>query len=352
MKKLFLLFAASFMATVINLQASDTTPFSVFYPLNQTTEITPTVTGDVIAFDESFSNAAVYNYATAITAGPPELVVSATDRVQRIGLPENAAWPQETALAADRYVQFAVKPNEGTNLTVDSIGLYVGPSGSNGIGYAVMASTDETFAVEDTLAHCPSGNTNGTMYAVSYNKIWTVPEGETLYIRVYFWQSGAAASRLIFVKNVTIQGSVAVIIDKTNLQLALSDVDLLSEAEYTPATWAILMQAVEAGETVLANPEATQGEVDAAITAINDAISGLALGGLSMSKTAVMVPKVYVQNLQIVVEAVNGSAVNVINLLGSPIFAGKISNEKMEISIAKGIYIVTIDGKATKIAVK
>ncbi|WP_158302134.1 S-layer homology domain-containing protein [Paenibacillus mesophilus] len=63
--------------------------------------------------------------------------------------------------------------------------------------------------------------------------------------------------------------------DKTALIARANEVKGFTEANYTPASWAALQQAMSAAEDVLNNPNATQAEVDAAKAALEAAIAGL-----------------------------------------------------------------------------
>jgi len=64
-------------------------------------------------------------------------------------------------------------------------------------------------------------------------------------------------------------------INKNDLLAALDAAGTLDSGAYTPETWAILDDAVQAGQAVYDDPEADQAAVDAATQAINDAIDGL-----------------------------------------------------------------------------
>lgn len=67
----------------------------------------------------------------------------------------------------------------------------------------------------------------------------------------------------------------AVTIDFTALKDALSSAKSYAQSDYTSVSYKALTDAVAAGETVLANTEASQTDVDDAAKAINDAIAGL-----------------------------------------------------------------------------
>lgn len=64
-------------------------------------------------------------------------------------------------------------------------------------------------------------------------------------------------------------------VDRTELNDLLLDSELLNEADYTSESWAPYASAIEEGMTVYLNANATKGEVDAAVLAIQNAFAGL-----------------------------------------------------------------------------
>jgi len=64
-------------------------------------------------------------------------------------------------------------------------------------------------------------------------------------------------------------------VDTTTLQASVDEANALVEADYTAASWAELVDALDAAETVLADTAATQTEVDDADTALQAAITAL-----------------------------------------------------------------------------
>ncbi|MDR0834727.1 MAG: hypothetical protein LBN93_11195, partial [Candidatus Symbiothrix sp.] len=205
-----ILFTACLTALATCLHAADTTPFSVFYSLNQTTTVTPAITGHVLASNETLSDdAEIQGYITAIN-GPDELIplVSGTDRLQRVQRPGGVAFPAETDVNLDRYVQFTVAPNEGWAMSIDSIGLYVGSAGSASMGCSVRVSLSSDFSDYETVGTYNSGEmANNYIYPVSSTENIVVGEGQTLYVRAYFWNS-AANAKMLLIKNVTIRGTL------------------------------------------------------------------------------------------------------------------------------------------------
>lgn len=65
--------------------------------------------------------------------------------------------------------------------------------------------------------------------------------------------------------------------DKSELQALLEDAEVYEEADYTEASYGALTNAIAAGESVMANEEATQIEVNQAIITLTLAIEGLLL---------------------------------------------------------------------------
>jgi hypothetical protein len=63
--------------------------------------------------------------------------------------------------------------------------------------------------------------------------------------------------------------------DKTALQAKMTAAKGLKEADYTPASWAVLQQALYGAENVMNNPNATQAEIDTAKEALEAALAGL-----------------------------------------------------------------------------
>jgi lysophospholipase L1-like esterase len=194
--------------TGVALSMSNGVACSVNFPLISNT--TPTVTGPVIALDESWSGMYVKNYAT-VTNWPSGITGTATQRNSISATDNNAidAWPAgDIDINTSRYIQFAVKPNTGTVLTIDSVGLYAGAAGGSGLKYRVMYSRNADFSDAVTLEDKTS-NTSYTMVALSYKPILEVNDTEGFYLRFYPWYSGAASSKYLCLSNLTISGRVS-----------------------------------------------------------------------------------------------------------------------------------------------
>ena len=122
---------------------------------------------------------------------------------------EGRTWPAgEIDIVHDRYIQFGVKATKGSVFNVDSIGLYVGGSGSNGIRFKVYYCKNELFGDDAVMIADRQNNTSNTMYPISHKNIIEVKSEESLYIRIYPWLNNGGDSKSICLYGVTISGVV------------------------------------------------------------------------------------------------------------------------------------------------
>ncbi|MBT1174176.1 FIVAR domain-containing protein [Bifidobacterium sp. LC6] len=70
-------------------------------------------------------------------------------------------------------------------------------------------------------------------------------------------------------------GPGPVVVDRTDLQSAVSKADKLEKADYTADSWDVFADALKTAKQVLDNDKATQTEVNNALTALQEAITGL-----------------------------------------------------------------------------
>lgn len=165
--------------------------------------------GPISVIPETFSKMYANRYASPGTSTIWEsgLFTDAT-KTQRCIIAGDA-WPAgEIDMVHDRYIQFGVTATEGTVLNVDSIGLYVGGSGGNGIRCRILYSKDQGFG-ESVMIADRQKNVAKTMYQVSTTKLIEVNGGESLYLRVYPWYDGASNGKAICLYGVTIKGVVS-----------------------------------------------------------------------------------------------------------------------------------------------
>ncbi|HWV66172.1 hypothetical protein [Chitinophaga sp.] len=151
-----------------------------------------TVTGDVTAAAQSLTGLKVNNYISG-SGG------------QRL-LPPDSAWPAETAPAAGRYIQYTASPVTGNSLLVQQITV---PLAFNSSAYAhariCWSANGSTFT--DLAENQPLvSGTNPTAYTFSNLNI-DIPQGKSLYLRVYPWTTSAITGKYLVTKNVMISGS-------------------------------------------------------------------------------------------------------------------------------------------------
>lgn len=114
---------------------------------------------------------------------------------------------------------------------------------------------------------------------------WVAPEAFTPACNEWLLQVNFAGTSD---EEVTLEGTVtggeiteAPAVDKTELEKAVLEASGLEEEAYTAETWADLEEALAAAEAVLADPAATQEEVDAATAALRAAMDALELAEAS-----------------------------------------------------------------------
>lgn len=184
---------------------------SINYPLTSSTA-TATVSGPIIGIDESATGMYVKSYASIATW--PTGVTGVN--VQRNSISATStnvvdAWPAgEIDINTSRYIQFGVKPNAGTKLNVDSVGLYAGAAGGSGLRFRVLYSKSANFSNPVTLEDRTS-NTSNTMVALSYKPMVQIADSEGFYLRFYPWYNGAASLKYLCLSNLTIQGRVSTV---------------------------------------------------------------------------------------------------------------------------------------------
>ena len=174
------------------------------------------VTGPATAIDETWSNMYVQRYACPkggkdangnyYTQYPDGIPAGETpDRVTQRNLLTGDNWPDgEIDDNPERYIDFGLKANLGTELKINNISLYVGGAGGNGMMCHVYYSTDN-FQTRTTI-YAPTKMVANTMNGVSSQPVITLKEGEEVHVRIYPWYNGAANGKTICLSDVTIDG--------------------------------------------------------------------------------------------------------------------------------------------------
>ena len=174
-----------------------------------------TLTGPANVISESFSGMVLQRYANpnAATVWPTGTGYEATRKMQR-NLVDNPVdngskivyrWPaDEIDDNPDRYIEFGIKPNEGNDLKINNISLYICGAGGNGMCAHVYYSTDN-FATRTTIFEGKKMTANNPVL-VQAQPVLTVKDGEKLLVRIYPWYNGTADDKTLCLSDVTISG--------------------------------------------------------------------------------------------------------------------------------------------------
>ena len=175
-----------------------------------------TLTGPATVIGQSWSNMYVQRYACPkggtdangnyYTQYPDGIPAGETpDRKTQRNLLTGDNWPDgEIDDNPERYIDFGLKANIGTELKITNISLYVGGAGGNGMMCHVYYSTDN-YQTRTTI-YAPSKMVSNTMNGVSSQPVITLKEGEEVHVRIYPWYNGAASGKTICLSDVTIEG--------------------------------------------------------------------------------------------------------------------------------------------------
>jgi lysophospholipase L1-like esterase len=115
-------------------------------------------------------------------------------------------WPAEGGRNVARYVEFTVPVTSGT-FTLDTISLGGGSGGGSNMRWDVVYSLTADFAAPTAIGTALSG-VKDTIVPSSYQSLGvSVAAGQTLYLRVYPYNTSAAASgKTLMLANVVISG--------------------------------------------------------------------------------------------------------------------------------------------------
>lgn len=123
------------------------------------------------------------------------------------------SWGLETGQHAGRYVQFVVSPKSGNSLNVDTISIALAGGGTSYIRANLYYSTDPQFVANTLLNPSDTGLvlTHGTNVGITqyiYQVSVSVPDGQSLYFRVYPWYTGAMSnSKYLYTQDAYIAGT-------------------------------------------------------------------------------------------------------------------------------------------------
>ena len=165
-----------------------------------------TLNGPATVVPQSWEGMYVQRYSNpnANTTWPDWTAFDATRKTQR-NLLTGDAWPaDEIDDNPQRYIQWGIKPNQGNELKIDSISLFVCGCGGNGMCSHIYFSTDN-FETRTTIFEMKKMPANQMQYVMAQPVI-SLSEGQELLVRVYPWYNGAASGKTICLSDLTIHG--------------------------------------------------------------------------------------------------------------------------------------------------
>jgi lysophospholipase L1-like esterase len=167
------------------------TPVSVTWPMFSGTSITYDATID----------GAVSASSAALTGLIEKNVLNGAARFDITG----GSWPAETARNAGRYIQYTVPITTGS-FSLDTISLSAGSGGGSNMRWDIVYSLSSDFSSPTALGTTLSG-TKDTLVPSSYTSLGvSVPAGQTLYLRVYPYNTTVGTGKSIMLANVVVSG--------------------------------------------------------------------------------------------------------------------------------------------------
>lgn len=178
------------------------------------------VTWNLVAPDSARPSTIVGNLTALSVAGTDSFVVRdhTGSPVGPLGVTNMRWWPGtgiswggETGINPRRYIQFVVAPTAGNSFTVDSVSIYLLGGGTANNKVIMFYAKDAGFASPtrinaDTIALANSGSASPSNYA--YPIATTVNSGQSLYLRIYPWYTGAAStSKYLYTQLAVIKGT-------------------------------------------------------------------------------------------------------------------------------------------------
>jgi hypothetical protein len=160
----------------------------------------PMFSGTTITYDATIDGA-VSATSAALTGLIEKNVLYGAARFDITG----GAWPAESARNPGRYVQYAVPISAGT-FTLDTISLSAGSGGGSNMRWDVVYSLTSDFSSPTALGTALNG-LKDTLVPSSYTSLGVgVPAGQTLYVRVYPYNTAASTGKSIMLANVVVSG--------------------------------------------------------------------------------------------------------------------------------------------------
>lgn len=222
-------------------------------------------TSDGITVSGTPLNAPVNEPAVTITG--PDTVQAGTEFKLNIGLNNVADSVYASVYAADITVEYdddlfelTTCEEAGDNIIIAEV--YEEEPGSVRILLAsTRAMVDDVELVEMNFKAKDVDETATGTVKITKAELGTAPEGDVI--------EAATLSKTI---QVTPQPAI---VDKTQLAAKIQYAESLNEEDYTPESWAKLQEALDQAKTIYNDPNATQEQVDKALSDLQQAIDNL-----------------------------------------------------------------------------
>lgn len=158
-------------------------------------------------------------------------------------------WPVETAIDADRYVEFAAGADAGETFYVDGVSLYVHGDGTSEMRASVFYSTNADFsdpvALEEDF-NAGDGDFGGPTLR-EYDLDVAVPAGDSITVRVYPYLGGGdpSVTRYLMLQAMTISGSTEEPVENEGVLWTLSESDTTSVSAAGPNLGGAMVRAAD-----------------------------------------------------------------------------------------------------------
>lgn len=173
----------------------------VEYPLDAGTSCS--TFGPVVCVEETLVGlyAKDYEPATTLVPVPTELV---SQRISILGATPDS-WSPEADIDPERYIEFAISPDAGTSVSLDTISLYAGSLRGNMIAYRISYSLEDDFGNATELWNLPDNAANALVFHAASPSVEVGPE-QTLWLRVYPYSTVMAKDKYLALRSVTLHG--------------------------------------------------------------------------------------------------------------------------------------------------
>lgn len=191
-----------FCAKITFSQTQSTITWPLSDPASGGTGYTSTVTGNLLGSNETFKGAEVNGYTG----------LNGSQRIRMAGT--SNSWAANINNEIDTvYVQFSVSPKSGFNFLVSSISLSLCAASSSAMKANVYYSLDPSFVNKVQILNSAASFLSTTVQTqVNASPNITVPDGKTIYIRIYPWyqSSTSATGKYVCIQNVVVSGITSV----------------------------------------------------------------------------------------------------------------------------------------------